>query len=100
MASPEPKPTASRVRAERLEARITVDQKRLIERAAALEGRSITDFVLASVQEAARRTIEEHHRLELSVRDTEVFVDALLNPRPVNARLRETVRRYREATGT
>jgi len=35
-------------------------------------------------------------RLVLSRRDTDAFVKALLNPQPVNARLRETVRRYRE----
>ena len=88
-----------RVRAERLETRVTAAQKSLIERAAALQGRSVTDFVLASVQDAARRTIEEHSQLTLSVRDSEAFVDALLNPRPVNDRLRDTVRRYRERTG-
>jgi len=88
-----------RVRAERLEARVTVAQKSLIERAAALQGRSLTDFVLASVQDAARRTIEEHNQLTLSVRDSEAFVDALLNGTPVNDRLRDTVRRYRERTG-
>jgi uncharacterized protein (DUF1778 family) len=88
-----------RVRSERLEARVTAEQKGLIERAAALQGRTVTDFLLASVQEAARRTIEEHSRLELSVRDSQVFVDALLNPKPVNDRLRDTVRRYREITG-
>jgi uncharacterized protein (DUF1778 family) len=88
-----------RVRSERLEARVTAEQKRLIDHAAALEGRSVTDFVLASVQEAARRTIEAHEQLELSVRDRKAFVDALLDPQPVNERLKETVRRYREATG-
>lgn len=88
-----------RVRAERLETRVTAAQKSLIERAAALQGRSVTDFVLASVQDAARRTIEEHSQLTLSVRDSEAFVDALLNPRHVNDRLRDTVRRYRERTG-
>jgi uncharacterized protein (DUF1778 family) len=71
----------------------------LIERAAALQGRTLTDFVLTSVQDAARRAIEEHQQFELSVRDSEAFVDALLNPKPVNDRLRDTVRRYREATG-
>jgi uncharacterized protein (DUF1778 family) len=91
--------TAGRARAERLETRITADQKRLIERAAALQGRTVTDFVLTSVQEAAQRAIEEYQRLELSVRDSEAFVDALLNPKPVNRRLRETVRRYRQTTG-
>ncbi len=59
----------------------------------------MTDFVLTSVQDAARRAIEEHQRLDLSVRDSEAFVDALLKPQPANDRLRETVRRYRQATG-
>jgi uncharacterized protein (DUF1778 family) len=90
---------SGRTRAERFEARVTAEQKSLIERAAALQGRTVTDFVLTSVQDAARRAIEEHHQLELSVRDSEAFVDALLNPKPVNDRLRDTVRRYRERAG-
>ena len=89
----------NRVRGERLEARITAAQKDLIERAAALQGRSVTDFVLASVQDAALRAIEEHQRFDLSIRDSEAFVQALASPPPINDRLRETVRRYREATG-
>ncbi len=93
------KSTGARTRAERLEARVTAEQKSLIERAAALQGRSVTDFVLTSVQDAARRTIEEHSQLTLSVRDSEAFVDALLNPTPVNDRLRDTVRRYRGRAG-
>jgi uncharacterized protein (DUF1778 family) len=70
------------MRAERLEARITVSQKALIEHAAALQGRSVTDFVLSSVQEAAARAIDEHQRLTLSVRDGRAFVQALVGQRP------------------
>ncbi|OJY73619.1 MAG: hypothetical protein BGP12_13585 [Rhodospirillales bacterium 70-18] len=99
MANAAPKSTSGRTRAERLEARVTAEQKSLIERAAALQGRTLTDFVLTSVQDAARRAIEEHHQLALSVRDSEAFVDALMNPQPVNDRLRDTVRRYRERAG-
>ena len=99
MANVASKPSSGRTRAERLEARVTAEQKSLIERAAALQGRSVTDFVLTSVQDAARRTIEEHHQFALSVRDSEAFVDALLNPQPINDRLRDTVRRYRESAG-
>ncbi len=99
MANVAQKSTGGRIRAQRLEARVTAEQKTLIEHAAALQGRTVTDFVLTSVQEAARRAIEEHRQLALSVRDSEAFVDALLNPKPVNERLRDTVRRYREATG-
>ncbi len=89
----------ARTRAARLEARVTAEQKRLIERAAALQGRTVTDFVLTSVQDAARRAVEEHDRIELSVRDSEAFAHALLNPRPVNDRLRDAVRRYRARAG-
>ncbi len=85
-----------RTRAQRLETRVTAEQKTLIEHAAALQGRTVTDFVLTSVQDAARRAIEQHQ--QLSVRDSQAFVDALLSPKPVNDRLRETVRRYREVT--
>lgn len=91
------KPASRRVRSERLETRVTAEQKTLIEQAAALQGRTVTDFVLSSVQDAARRAIADHQQIELSVRDSRAFVAALTKPRPINARLRETVRRYRKA---
>jgi len=99
MANAGSKSSRGRVRAQRLETRVTAEQKTLIERAAALQGRTVTDFVLTSVQDAARRAIEKYQQLELSVRDSEAFVEALLNPKPVNDRLRDTIRRYRETTG-
>ncbi len=88
-----------RIKSERLETRITVEQKKLIEHAAALQGRSLTDFVLDSVQEAARRAIEDHQRLTLSLRDRQAFVEALVDPKPVNDRLKETIHLYRQTTG-
>jgi uncharacterized protein (DUF1778 family) len=100
MAMPSSNLKRGRVRSERLEARVTADQKTLIEEAAALQGRTVTDFVLTSVQEAARQAIADHRSLTLSLRDSRAFVSALTKPKPVNARLRETVRRYRKATGT
>ncbi len=99
MANAASRPANGRTRAERLETRVTAEQKSLIERAAALQGRTLTDFVLTSVQDAALRAIEDHQQLALSVRDSEAFVEALLNPQPVNDRLRDTVRRYREQAG-
>jgi uncharacterized protein (DUF1778 family) len=41
----------------------------------------------------------EDCEIQLSVRDSHSFAEALLNPTAVNRRLRDTVRRYREATG-
>ena len=78
---------------ERLEARITREQKELIERAARLEGRSITDFVVSSTQAAARHLIQEHETLRLQSADREVLVNALLQPPAPAAKLRDATRR-------
>lgn len=91
--------TNQRERGERLEARVTPAQKLLIQRAAELEGRSVTDFVVSSAQEAARRTVAEHETIVLGAADNRAFVEAMLNPPPVNARMIDGVRRYREITG-
>ena len=88
-----------RTRGERLEARITTDQKALIQRAAELEGRSVTDYVVSSVQDAARRTVEAHDVMVLNAAQSRAFVDALLDPPPVGKRLRDSVRRHRAAMG-
>lgn len=86
-------------RAERLEARVTPGQKALIQRAAELEGRSVTDFVVSSAQDAARRTVAAHESIALGAADSRAFVEALLTPPPVSERMRDTVRRYRGITG-
>jgi uncharacterized protein (DUF1778 family) len=57
----------------------------------------MTGFASTTAQDAACRSTEENQWL--SVHDGEVFVEALLSPPPVNDRLRDTVRRYRQATG-
>jgi uncharacterized protein (DUF1778 family) len=78
---------------------VTAEQKALIEHAAALEGRSITDFVLTSVQDAAKRAIAEHEVIQLSVKDSQAFVEALLKPRDPGKRMRERVATYRALIG-
>lgn len=54
--------------------------------------------MLTSVQDAARRAIEEHNQLALSA-TARPLLSCSSNPKPVNDRLRDTVRRYRERAG-
>ena len=82
----------------RLEARIAPEQKKLIERAAALEGRSVTDFVIHSANAAAVRVIQERTSITLSDRDQETFVSALLEPVVPRGRLATAAARYRKRT--
>jgi len=88
--------TQARPKAERLEARVTREQKHLIQRAAELEGRSITDFLVASAQSAAKQVIQEREVLRLTAKEREVFVQALMNPAPPTEKLRRAVRQYKE----
>ena len=81
----------------RLEARITADQKAFFQRAAALLGRSLTDFVVSSAQEIAARTVREHESMTLSARDRETFVAALLEAPAPGKRLRKAAKLYRGA---
>lgn len=91
--------TAPPARVERLEARISPVQKTLFQRAARLQGRTLTDFVVSSVQDAAIRTVNEMQIIRLSARDSRAFADALLRPRAPNARLRAAARRYLDTFG-
>ena len=87
------------IKKERLEARLTPEQKKHIERAAQIKGTSVSDFVVLSAADAAVRTIREQEVLTLNERAREVFVEALLNPPAPGARLVAAAKRYRERTG-
>jgi uncharacterized protein (DUF1778 family) len=93
------KSTAER-RDERLEARVSRDQKELFQRAAALQGRTLADFVIASVHDAAVRVIEETQTIRLNAEDSCAFAEALLNPREPNGRLKAVARRYLRLLGS
>lgn len=69
-------------RTARIEARIAPDALAVVRRAAEIQGRSVSDFVVAAAQEAAHRTIEEAQIIRLSVVDQRAFADAILNPPP------------------
>ena len=86
-------------RTARLEARITADQKAMIERAAAYEGRSVSDFVVHSVQEAAKTVVRDHEMLRLNRRQSEALVKVLLDPPTPNAALQEAAKQYRRDVG-
>ena len=86
----------------RLEARITKQQKAFFLRAAELAGLSLTDFVVASAQEHASRTLRDHDAMVLSDRDRKAVVAALLTAPEPSTRLRKAVQRYqaRQQRGT
>jgi len=82
-------------RTSRIEARISPDALAIVKRAAEIQGRSVSDFVVAAAQEAAHRTIEETQIIRLSVEDQRAFAEAILNPPPLVPAMERAVDRYR-----
>lgn len=78
----------------RIEARVSPKQKRLFERAAEIEGVTLTDFAISSMQRAATSAIQEYTSIKLSERNQRAFVEALTNPPEPNEALREAAKAY------
>jgi uncharacterized protein (DUF1778 family) len=64
----------------RFEARISTELHAMLKRAAEIQGRSLTDFVVSAAQEAAQRAIEQGEVVRLSLADSERFAQAILSP--------------------
>lgn len=82
-------------RTARIEARITPDALVLVRRAAEIQGRSISDFVVAAARAEAERTIETTQVIRLSVEDQRAFAQAILNPPLPNDALKRAAAAYR-----
>jgi uncharacterized protein (DUF1778 family) len=76
-------------RTARIEARISPEMLSIVKRAAEIQGRSVSDFVVAAAQEAAQKTIEDTTIIRLSVEDQRQLLDAILNPPEPNEALRK-----------
>lgn len=83
------------IRSARLEARISPEALAVVKRAAEIQGRSISDFVVAAAQAAAERTVEETQILRLSIDDQRAFVDSILNPPEPGAAMRRAAAAHR-----
>lgn len=91
-----PQPNYSSEKSERLEARLSQMQKKLIQHAADLSGRSLTDFVLKTLQEAAHKVIREHEIVTLTADESKHFVNVLMSPPKPNKALQKAAKRHRE----
>lgn len=85
---------------DRLEARVSPEIKELCQQAADLEGRSLTDFVVQTVCDAAKRTILDHQIINLSTRDRAAMFEAFGNPPPPTEELIRAAHRYKELFGS
>ncbi len=86
-------------RNDRLGFRLDEQTKGLIEHAAQLERRKVSDYCLTAIAEAARRTIAEHEMLNLSERDRTAFFDAMIQPPAPSQRLARALKDHSRRVG-
>ena len=84
----------------RLEARLPASVHALLKRAAEIQGRTLTDFVVTAAHEAACRAIEETEIIRLSLEDQRRLSEAILNPPEPTPALRRAFQRHRDLFGT
>lgn len=85
---------ASARRNDRLECRITPQEKEFISRAATLSGSSTSDFVRSTLLSASREVVKTHDIIELTAAGSRAFSEALLNPPEPNENLRSLAREF------
>ena len=78
---------------------MTPQVKELLQQAAGLSGRSLSDFIISSAREAAERELMEHRVITLTAEDSRIFAEAILNPAPANDKLRGAMHRHRRTAG-
>ena len=85
-------------RSDRVVARITPDDKALLERAATRHGGSLASFIVFHARMAAQEVIRRHETIRLNGVESERFVKALLAPPgKTPARFTKAVERYRKS---
>ncbi|MGD0539095.1 MAG: DUF1778 domain-containing protein [Verrucomicrobiota bacterium] len=88
--------TRKEPKSQRFVARVTVADKQLFQKAAAIESRSLAKFITVHAREVARQIVAQSHQIQLDAAQSRRFVEALLAPpRPPTAALKRAMARYR-----
>jgi uncharacterized protein (DUF1778 family) len=79
--------TGIQKKSERVNLRLKSSTKRLIERAAGFEGKTVSHFILTGALERAEKTVQDHELMTLNAKNSKAFFDALATPVQFNRRL-------------
>lgn len=84
----------SPAKTDRLSCRITPDHKRLLERAAARYGLSVTDYLVSTALQVAQDELLAEENIRLSAADWEALLHILENPPSATPELVKAMERF------
>lgn len=79
-----------------IDLRLSQEQKKTLEKAAALMGLSVSSYVLSHSLAAANKDIATHETLVLSERDRDLFLSLLENPPKPCEALKSAMQEYQD----
>jgi uncharacterized protein (DUF1778 family) len=94
-----PRAKKAEARSARLAARLSPEQKRIVERAAAINHQPVSQFMVVSTMRAAQEIIQQHDIMSLTARDSLAVMEALLHPEPAGTKLQDVAARYKAFMG-
>jgi uncharacterized protein (DUF1778 family) len=83
----------------RLDVRLRPDNKALIEEAATLSGKTISEYVVSTLLQQSTEVLQRHRHIRLSDRDRDQFLALLDASNEPNAALTHAVRKYKRVLG-
>jgi len=84
---------------ERIETRLPAEAKQQIEQAAALQGRSVSDFVVQAALDQASKVIEQQRIVRLTVDESVALADMMMAKPKANRKAVAAARRHKELLG-
>lgn len=75
---------------------MTPEVRKLLRRAAEMQGRTVSEFVLTAAHDAALKTISDMQIVRVSLETQEKFAAALLNAPEPPGRLKRAIKEHRE----
>lgn len=81
---------------QRIDLRLSEDDKSMIEEAAAMTNQSLSQFMVSTASERAAEVIDQHRRLVLNEVSWNTVMDAISNPPAPKDRLKRAAKRLRE----
>ena len=75
--------------------RVTAEQKALLEKAASIQGVSLSAYTLLYLLPQAQKDVEAQERLVLTDRDRDLFLSAIANPPKLQGKLKTAIAQYR-----
>jgi uncharacterized protein (DUF1778 family) len=92
-------PKTSSAKDNRIDLRVTQEQKALLEQAASLKGVSLSAYTILHLLPLAQQDITAQERITLSDRDRDLLMDALDNPPALQGNLKSAIAKHREKYG-